>query len=183
MRPQLLLVLLVPPLLRPVEVTTAGPVGTAPAPAGSGCLSSATPATPLPPSGWTFYPSGCTWSAATNWSVGGGPGAVWMQPGELSSQAAGYRSQPVVDYNVAFANSPLQPPLHLNFSWVWHHLWGGVGVVFRAHGTTDFYEISFPAIGQAQRSEMVWLLISRVRTAQSWREAVLREQAREWLAK
>eukprot|EP01046_Picozoa_sp_COSAG06_P006160 COSAG06_NODE_287_length_18282_cov_7.052082_7_plen_1282_part_00 len=97
---------------------------------------------------------------------------MWMQPGELSSQAAGYRSQPVVDYNVAFANSPLQPPLHLNFSWVWHHLWGGVGVVFRAHGTTDFYEISFPAIGQAQRSEMVWLLISRVRTAQSWREAV-----------
>jgi hypothetical protein len=143
--------------------------GAATPPAGSGCLASVhAPALPLPSSGWTFYPDGCTWGASTNWSRGGGPGAVWTQPGEMSAPG----SQPVVDYNVAFANSPLRPPLSLNFTWVWHDLWCGVGIVFRARGTADFYELSFPSIGQAQRSEAVWLQVSRVRTAQGWREGV-----------
>ena len=60
-----------------------------------------------------------------------------------------YHSQPVVDYNVAFANAPLQPPLTVNFTWKWNHFWGGIGLVFRAHGTADFYEVSFPAIGRS----------------------------------
>ena len=134
--------------------------GAATPPAGSGCLASVhAPALPLPSSGWTFYPDGCTWGASTNWSRGGGPGAVWTQPGEMSAPG----SQPVVDYNVAFANSPLRPPLSLNFTWV-SILWCGVGIVLRARGTADFYELSFPSIGQAQRSEAVWLQVSRVRT-------------------
>jgi hypothetical protein len=151
---------------------TTPPLPVVPPPAGSGCLSSTPPADPLPASGWTFFPASCTWGAGTNWSVGGGPGAVWQQQGEMSSQPTGHHSQPAVDYNVAFANAPLQPPLTVNFTWVWHHMWGGVGLVFRAHGTADYYEVSFPAVGQAQRSEMVWVLVSRVRTAQGWREGL-----------
>ena len=51
-------------------------------------------------------------------------------------------------------------------------MWGSAGFVFRAAGTVDYYELSFPAIGQAQRSEQVWLLVSHVRVAQGWRESI-----------
>ena len=45
-------------------------------------------------------------------------------------------------------------------------MWSSVGFVFRAHGTADYYEVSFPAVAQAQRSEMTWLLVSKINTAQ-----------------
>jgi hypothetical protein len=57
--------------------------------------------------GWTFFPPGCGWGPGTNWSEGGGPGAAWSQPGSMMTQSAGYHSQPVVDYNIAFANGAL----------------------------------------------------------------------------
>ena len=140
--------------------------------AGSGCFCGAKPCAGVDTAAWTFFPDGCGWAGTTNWSLSAGPSPSWSQPGTMATANAGYKAQPAVDFSVAFAKAPLRPPLTANFTWTWAHMWSSVGFVFRAHGTADYYEVSFPAVGQAQRSEMTWLLVSKINTAQGWREGI-----------